>query len=83
MTFILTILAYVALVFFGWIAFYLLVFTASIAWHAGAMAERRNSNKELRKLQKTAERLKKTIKRLQGEVKDFLGDEIERQGTVH
>ena len=83
MTFLLTILGWVALAFFAWIAFYILVFTASLAWHSGAKAELRNSNKELRRLQKTAERLHKTVKRLQGEVKDFLGDEIERQETVH
>ena len=77
MTFLLTILGCVALVFFGWIAFYLLVFTASFAWHAGAKAERRNSTtKELR-------RLLKTVMQLQGEVKHILDDEIDREETVH
>jgi len=73
---VLTVLGCVALVFFGWIAFYLLVFTASIAWHSGAKAERRNRNKELR-------RLSERVKQIQGEVKDILEDEIEGQETVH
>ena len=77
MTFLLTILGCVALVFFGWIALYLLVFTASIAWHAGAKAERRNSiTKELR-------RLLKTVMQVQGELKEIIDDGIERQDTVH
>ncbi len=76
MTFLLTILGYVTLVFFGWIAFYLLVFTASLAWHSGVKAELRDRNKELR-------RLLKTVMQVQGELKQVLEDEVERQETVH
>ena len=77
MSWILTILGCVLLAFFAWIAFYILVFTASCAWHSGAKAERRNSTaKELNKL---SER----VKRIQSELKQVLDDEVERQETVH
>ena len=76
LTFLLTILGYVALIFFGWIALYVLVFTASLAWHLGTRAELRNRNKDLR-------RLSERLKRAQSELKQVLNDEIERQETVH
>ena len=69
MEFILSVIGVLILAPFAWIALYIVVFTASVAWHNGIQKTEAEENKKLKHL---AAEMGQKVEQLSGEIREFL-----------
>ena len=66
---IFTVIGFLLLIPFAWIALYIVVFTVSVAWHQGIQKTEAKENKRLKDL---ATEMGRKVEQLSGEIKSFL-----------